>query len=165
MARTAVYPGSFDPPTNGHVEVVRAAARLCDRLVIGVGVHAAKTPLLAADDRVALMRELAEPVAGDAGIHLEVRSFDGLVVAFAGMVGAGLLLRGLRDGTDLDDEMRMAGTNAGLAPGLQTVFVPASPATRHISATLVRQIAAMGGDVSPFVPASVARRLRDRFAR
>lgn len=161
MLRTALYPGSFDPLTNGHLDIVRAALRLCDRLVVAVGVHPAKTPMLPAEVRVALIEEVAGPIAAEAGTALEVRTFDGLVVDCARAAEATLLVRGLRDSGDLDYEMRMAGTNAALAPGLQTLFLPASPGVRHVTATLVRQIASMGGDVAALVPAAAARRLRE----
>lgn len=156
MPRIALYPGSFDPPTNGHVAILRAALSVCDHLVIGVGTHAAKTPQLSADDRVRMLAEIAAPLANAARTTFEVRMFDTLVVTFAWDIGATLIVRGLRDGADLDYEMQMAGMNAEIAPGVQTVFLPALPETRHITATLVRQIAAMGGDVAPFVPPQVA---------
>ena len=159
--RTALYAGSFDPLTRGHLDVIRAGARLCDILVVAVGRHATKQPVLTHDARVALIRAEAGPVVRAVGGVLRVESFSGLAVAAARDVGATLVLRGLRGGTDLDDEMSMAGMNAAMAPEIQTVFVPASPETRFITATLVRQIAAMGGDVSPFVTPGVARALRD----
>ncbi len=164
MQRTALYAGSFDPLTNGHLDVVRAAARLCDILVMAVGRHATKQPVLTHDARVALIRAEAGPIVEAAGCVLRVESFSGLAVAVAREVGATLIVRGLRGATDLDDEMAMAGMNATMAPEIQTVFVPASPATRFITATLVRQIAAIGGDVSTFVPAGVARALKEAFA-
>lgn len=164
-ARTAFYPGSFDPPTNGHVEVARAAARLADRLVVAVGVHPGKAPIFTAPERLDMLREVFTPVAADAGAALDCVTFDDLVVDAARREGAQLLIRGLRDGTDLDYEMQMAGMNAVLAPDVQTVFLPASPIARPITATLVRQIAAMGGDVSAFVPPAVLARLRERLGR
>jgi pantetheine-phosphate adenylyltransferase len=164
-ARIAFYPGSFDPPTNGHVEVARAAARLADRLVVGVGVHPGKAPIFTAPERLDMLREVFTPVAAEAGAALDCVTFDDLVVDAARREGARLLIRGLRDGTDLDYEMQMAGMNAVLAPDVQTVFLPASPIARPITATLVRQIAAMGGDVSAFVPPAVLARLRERFGR
>lgn len=163
--RTAFYPGSFDPPTNGHVEVARAAARLVDRLVVGVGIHPGKTPLFAPAERLEMLSEVFAPIAREEGARLDCVTFDTLVVDAAEAHGASLLIRGLRDGTDLDYEMQMAGMNATLKPGVQTVFLPASPIARPITATLVRQIAAMGGDVSAFVPDPVLVRLRGRFGR
>lgn len=163
MTRTAFYAGSFDPVTNGHMDVIRNACRLADRLVIAVGIHPGKTPLFTADDRLAMLREVCAPLAEAEGIALDVQTFDDLAVMAARRAGATLFIRGLRDGTDLDYEMQMAGMNATLEPEVQTVFVPASPMVRPITATLVRQIAAMGGDVSAFVPPAVAARLADVF--
>jgi pantetheine-phosphate adenylyltransferase len=157
--RTALYTGSFDPPTNGHLHIIGAAGRICGRLVVAVGTHPTKAPLLTIEERIALLRAEAEAVLAGSGCALEVRGFTGLAVDAARAAGAGLILRGLRSGSDLDDEMVMAGMNGAMAPEIQTVFVPASPETRAITSTLVRQIAAMGGDVSAFVPASVRNAL------
>lgn len=165
VLRTAFYPGSFDPPTNGHVEVARAAARMVDRLVVGVGVHPGKTPLFSPQERLALLDEVFGPIAQAEGIAFECLTFSDLVVEAAHRHGASLLIRGLRDGTDLDYEMQMAGMNAVLRPEVQTVFLPASAVSRPITATLVRQIAGMGGDVSSFVPPAVVGRLAERLSR
>ncbi|MFG1411716.1 pantetheine-phosphate adenylyltransferase [Xanthobacter sp. VTT E-85241] len=163
--RAAIYAGSFDPPTNGHLDVVRSACRLADRLVLAVGIHPGKTPLFTAAERLDMLREVCGPVAAEEGAVLEVVTFDKLVVSVAQETGAGLLIRGLRDGTDLDYEMQMAGMNGTLAPDIQTVFLPASPRVRPITATLVRQIASMGGDVSAFVPPVVLARLHAKFPK
>ncbi|MGH6728351.1 MAG: pantetheine-phosphate adenylyltransferase [Pseudolabrys sp.] len=165
MPRTALYAGSFDPVTNGHLDVVRHAVRLADKLVLAVGVNPGKAPLFSADDRLAMLQEICTPMARAAGCALECVTFSGLVVEAARKAGATLLIRGLRDGTDFDYEMQMAGMNEAMAPEMLTVFVPASPLARPITATLVRQIAGMGGDVSAFVPAAVAARLKKKFAR
>jgi pantetheine-phosphate adenylyltransferase len=164
MPRAALYAGSFDPVTNGHLDVVRRAVRLADRLVLAIGVHPGKTPLFSADERLAMVRETCEPIAREAGCAFSCTTFGDLVVAAARREGASLLIRGLRDGTDLDYEMQMAGMNETMAPEVTTVFVPASSLVRPITATLVRQIAAMGGDVSAFVPAPVLRRITSKFA-
>lgn len=163
MQPIALYPGSFDPVTNGHVDVVRHAARLASRLVIAVGVHPGKAPLFSADERIAMLEETCGAAVREAGCEFACTTFDGLTVSAARRVGATLMVRGLRDGTDLDYEMQLAGMNAAMAPDVLTVFLPASPSVRPISATLVRQIAGMGGDVSAFVPATVADRLKVRF--
>ena len=163
-ARTALYAGSFDPVTNGHLDVVRAAVRLADKLVCAIGVHPGKAPIFSADERLAMLQDVAAPIAKAAGCELVCVTFADLVITAAKRSGATLLIRGLRDATDFDYEMQMAGMNGQMAPDLQTVFLPASPAARPITATLVRQIAGMGGDVSAFVPASVAARLKQKFA-
>ena len=165
MPRIALYAGSFDPVTNGHLDVVRHAVRLADRLVIAIGVHPGKAPLFSPDDRLAMLQETCAPLAREAKCELLCITFSDLVVQTARKAGANMLIRGLRDGTDLDYEMQMAGMNEAMAPEVLTVFLPASPMVRPITATLVRQIAGMGGDVSAFVPAPVAARLKKKFAR
>jgi pantetheine-phosphate adenylyltransferase len=164
MPRVAFYAGSFDPVTNGHIDVVRHAARLVDRLILAIGLHPGKAPLFSAEERLAMLGETCGPVAKAEGCDISCITFDGLVVGAARREGATLLIRGLRDGTDLDYEMQMAGMNEGMAPDIATVFLPASPLVRPITATLVRQIAGMGGDVSAFVPPAVAARLKAKFA-
>jgi pantetheine-phosphate adenylyltransferase len=165
MTRTALYTGSFDPVTNGHLDVVRHACRLFDRLVIAIGVHSSKTPMFPAKERAEMLRSACEPLAREVGAELEVATFDDLAVDAARRHGAVALVRGIRDGTDFDYEIQMASMNETMAPGIQTVFLPASPAVRPITATLVRQIAVMGGDVSAFVPQIVHDRLKQKFAR
>ncbi len=164
MPRTALYAGSFDPVTNGHLDVVRHATRLADKLVLAIGVHPGKAPLFSAEERLAMLQETCGPLALAAHCELACVTFADLVVETARREGAILLIRGLRDGTDLDYEMQMAGMNEAMAPDVQTVFLPASPMVRPITATLVRQIAGMGGDVSSFVPPSVVARLKKKFA-
>jgi pantetheine-phosphate adenylyltransferase len=165
MARTAFYSGSFDPLTNGHLDVIERAAALCDRLVVGIGAHVSKSGLFSTDERVAMIHAAAGGIMGKAGVALEAVTFSGLAIDAARQAGASLILRGLRDATDFDYEMQMAGMNGQMAPQLRTVFLPASPHVRHISSTLVRQIAAMGADASAFVPPNVAAALAARFPR
>ena len=165
MPRIALYAGSFDPVTNGHLDVVRHAVGLADKLVLAVGVNPGKAPLFATEDRLAMLQEVCGPLAKAAKCELECVTFSGLVIEAAKKAGATILVRGLRDSTDFNYEMQMAGMNETMAPGIQSVFLPASPAVRPITATLVRQIAGMGGDVSAFVPASVAARLKKKFSR
>ena len=165
MPRIALYPGSFDPVTNGHLDVVRNAVALCDRLVVAVGVHPSRTPLFSVEERLTMLREVFEPIAKNAKCEFEATTYDDLAVTAAKRAQATLLVRGLRDGTDLDYEMQMAGMNETMAPEIRTVFLPASPTVRPITATLVRQIAGMGGDVSNFVPKAVAKRLKAKFGR
>jgi pantetheine-phosphate adenylyltransferase len=164
MARTALYAGSFDPATNGHLDVIRQATQLADKLICAIGVHPGKAPLFAVEDRIAMLEATAGKVTREAKVDFACITFDDLVVDAARRAGATLLIRGLRDATDFDYEMQMAGMNGTMAPGIQTVFLPASPTVRPITATLVRQIAGMGGDVSAFVPAPVAERLKRKFA-
>lgn len=158
MTRIFFFSGSFDPMTNGHLDVLRQAAMLADKIVIGVGVHSSKQGLFSYDERV----NLIESTLKDEGLALErfdIIKFDNLVVDAARKHNATAIVRGLRDGTDFDYEMQMAGMNSTMAPDIPTLFLPASPDTRMITASLVRQIAKMGGDVSPFVPEAVARAL------
>ena len=162
-SRKAFYAGSFDPVTNGHVDVLRHACQLADHLIVAIGVHPGKAPLFSAEERSAMIKEACRPFASKDGVKLEVITFDGLAVEAAKSHGATLLIRGLRDGTDLDYEMQMAGMNQSLAPDIQTVFLPSSPMVRPITATLVRQIAMMGGDVSAFVPNFVANGLAQKL--
>jgi pantetheine-phosphate adenylyltransferase len=164
MPRIALYAGSFDPVTNGHLDVVRQAARLTDRLLLAIGTHPGKQPLFSTEERLAMIKETCAPLAKAAGCELDCITFADLVVTAAQRVGANVLIRGLRDGSDFDYEMQMSGMNGTMAPSVQTVFIPASPAVRPITATLVRQIASMGGDVSAFVPPVVAARLKAKFA-
>lgn len=164
MPRIALYPGSFDPVTNGHVDVVRQSVRLAERLVLAIGVHPSKAPLFSVEERVGMLMQTCAPLAKAAGCELTSVTFSDLVVSAARREAATILIRGIRDGTDLDYEMQMAGMNGAMAPDVQTVFLPASPSVRPITATLVRQIAGMGGDASPFVPPEVAARLKAKFA-
>jgi pantetheine-phosphate adenylyltransferase len=164
MSQTAFFPGSFDPVTNGHLDLVRQAARIADRVVVAIGTHPGKTPLFTTDERLAMLQETCAPLTRAAGCAFEATTFADLVVVAAQRVGATVLIRGLRSGTDFDYEMEMAGMNGAMAPAVQTVFLPASPVVRPITATLVRQIASMGGDVSHFVPPLVADRLKAKFA-
>jgi len=164
MPRIAFYPGSFDPVTNGHLDVVQHAVQLCERLVVAVGVHPGKKPLFSTEERLAMLEEVFGPVASSAGCAFCATTFDDLAVAAARRHGATIMIRGLRDGTDFDYEMQLAGMNGAMAPDVHTVFVPASPLARPITATLVRQIAAMGGVVGSFVPQPVVLRLQAKFA-
>ena len=164
MPRIALYPGSFDPVTNGHLDVVRHGVTLCDRLIVAVGVHSGKKPLFTTVERLKMVREVFAPVAAEAGCAFDCTTYDNLTVTAAQQNGATIMIRGLRDGTDLDYEMQLAGMNEAMAPDVHTVFVPASSPVRPITATLVRQIAGMGGDVSAFVPPTVAASLKAKFA-
>ncbi len=165
MERIGYYAGSFDPITNGHLDVLRAGAKLCDRLIVAIGIHPGKQPLFDVAERRAMIEKASASIASQAKITIVTATFGNLVVDAAKKAKATILIRGLRDGTDFDYEMPMSGMNAAMAPKIQTVFIPATPATRHITGTLVRQIAAMGGDVSAFVPAFVAQKLAAKYAK
>ena len=165
MARTAFYPGTFDPVTNGHLDVLRGALALADRVVVAVGVNPGKSPMFSLDERKKMVADMIRGLSGKDAGRVSATTFEGLVVEAAAKAGASILVRGLRDASDFDYEMQMAGMNGALAPDVRTVFVPASPASRHITATLVRQVAALGGDVSSFVPKAVAKVVARRFAR
>jgi pantetheine-phosphate adenylyltransferase len=164
MPRTALYPGTFDPITNGHLDILSAALALADEVVVAIGIHPSKHPMFPLNERKAMIAAAAKSLPGAAG-RVRVTTFDGLVIDAARKAGAGIIIRGLRDAADFDYEMQMAGMNGAMAPEIRTVFLPAAPSTRHITATLVRQIAAMGGDVSPFVPANVAGKIARKFKR
>jgi pantetheine-phosphate adenylyltransferase len=164
MPRIALYPGSFDPVTNGHLDVVRHSVTLCDRLIVAIGLHSSKTPLFSVEERLKMVRDAFEPIASKAGCAFDSTTYDKLTVTAAQQQGATIMIRGLRDGSDLDYEMQLAGMNEAMAPEVHTVFVPASATVRPITATLVRQIATMGGDVSPFVPPAVAALLKTKLA-
>jgi len=136
-----------------------------DTLVIGIGVHPGKAPLFSAEEKIEMLKAETAGITRKGGAKFEIVTFANLTVDAAKAAGATLIFRGLRDGTDFDYEMQMAGMNGAMAPGIDTVFIPASPHVRHITATLVRQIALMGGDVSDFVSPSVARRLKAKAAK
>ena len=153
-----LLPGTFDPPTLGHLDLVERAARLFARVTLGVADNATKQALFGVEERLALLR------AATAGIdNVDVVRVDGLVVEACRTLGADAILRGLRSGSDFDYEAQMARTNRVLAPAVDTVFLASSAAVAHVSSTLVRQIAALGGDCSALVPADVSLALVRRF--
>lgn len=157
------YPGSFDPLTNGHLDVIERACKLVDTLVVAVGISATKkSPLFTHADRIAILEQVLPAIGKRTGTTFRIVDFSGLMIQAARDNGARLIIRGLRDTTDYNYEMQMVGMNAQMAPDLQTVFLPSSPPVRHISATLVRQIAEMGGDISPFVPPIVLKALSSK---
>lgn len=160
MTRIGFYSGSFDPVTLGHTDVIRRAASLVDELVIGIGINPGKAPMFSDVERVAMLEAEVASIARASGTRISVVTFAGLAVAAARAHDATVIVRGLRDGTDFDYEMQMAGMNGEMAPEVQTVFVAASPNVRHIAANLVRAIASMGGDASAFVSPSVLARLK-----
>ena len=160
MARTAVYAGSFDPPTLGHLDVIARAARLFDRLVVGVVTNPGKDPLFSTDERAAMLRR-------DVGAwpHVEVTQFTGLVVDFARAEGAVAMVRGLRSATDLDYEAQMAGMNGMVAPEIETLFLAAAPALQPIASSLVKQIARRAGRIEAFGTPAVAADMAAKLAQ
>ncbi len=161
MTRQAFYPGSFDPATVGHIDIIARASRLFDRVIVGVGIHHGKPPLLSGAERIAIIdEELARLGLAD---RVRTVTFDGLAVDAARTQSATAIVRGLRDGSDFDYEMQMAGLNGVMAPDIETVFLAAAPGMRHLASSFIRQVAAMGGDVSPFVPSSAVIRLTQKF--
>ena len=157
------YPGSFDPLTNGQLDVIERACKLVDTLVVAVGISATKkNPLFTHEDRIEILKQVLPAVGTRTNTEFRIVDFSGLMVNAARTNGAKLIIRGLRDTTDYNYEMQMVGMNAQMAPDLQTVFLPSSPPVRHISATLVRQIAEMGGDISAFVPQIVLKALQNK---
>ena len=155
---TALYPGSFDPVTFGHLDVIRRATAVFDKLVVGVLVNPRKSPLLGLDDRIAALSEALEE--DGLAARVEVASFDGLTVDFCAKIGAGFIVRGLRAVSDFESELSMAHTNRKLAPGVDTMFFMTALEHAYLSSSLVKEIAAFNGDVSQFVPSAVVRRLR-----
>ena len=159
-----IYPGTFDPITNGHADIIRRAIRIVDRLVVGVARNDGKGPLFSTDERVEIVRgEVAHLENGDAE-RIEVRAFDGLLMHFAKSVGASVIVRGLRAVSDFEYEFQMTGMNARLNPDIETVFLMASDRFQFISSRFVKEIGALGGDVSHFVSPRVVSRLNERFA-
>jgi pantetheine-phosphate adenylyltransferase len=150
--RIALYPGTFDPITNGHIDIITRAARLVDRLVVGVAVNVGKGPIFTLEERVELVKAEVAPVAAKAGISAEVLPFSSLLIEFAKAVRAQMIIRGLRAVSDFDYEFQMAGMNYRLEPEVETVFLMASERHQFISSRFVKDIAAFGGDISSFVP-------------
>ena len=163
MKRTGLYPGTFDPATNGHLDIIGRAVKLVDKLVIGVAINAAKGPLFSLEERVEIVREETKACAEIA--EIEVRPFDNLTIQFARDVGAQVIVRGLRAVADFEYEFQMTAMNQQLDRDIETVFLMADPRHQAIASRLVKDIVQMGGDVTRFVPAGVNRRLLAKFGR
>jgi pantetheine-phosphate adenylyltransferase len=162
--RVGVYPGTFDPVTNGHIDMITRATRIVDRLVIGVAANAEKRPLFSVEERVAMMYEEIGAIMHN-GAEIEVRPFRNLLTHFATDVGAKIIIRGLRAVSDFDFEFQMVGMNARLAPDIEIVFLMASEGNHFIASRLVKEIAMLGGDASKFVSPNVARHIAIKLDR
>ena len=162
-SRVSLYPGTFDPITNGHFDIIARAARAVDHLVIAVAANAGKNPLFSLDERVEMVREEIANFTGTT-THIEVRSFDNLLVDFSRSCGASVIIRGLRAVSDFEYEFQMAAMNARLAPDTETMFLMASERCQFISSRFVKEIGRLGGDISSFVSPRVKTRLVEKFA-
>lgn len=164
--RVGVYPGTFDPPTLGHVDIVKRALRVVDRLIVGVAVNAGKGPMFTIDERVAMVEESVRLELGDVlASRVQVVPFQNLLMHFTVSQGAQVIIRGLRAVSDFEYEFQMAGMNARMEPEVETVFLMASEGIQFIASKLVKEIFLLGGDVTSFVPANVAQRLEDHISR
>ena len=163
--RVGLYPGTFDPVTNGHLDVIARAARLLDKLVVGVAISTGKGPLLSLDERVELVQAEIARIATQNGMVIEVLPYDTLLIDFAHKVGASMIVRGLRAVTDFDYEFQMAGMNYRMAPDIETVFLMASETHQFIASRLVKEVAMLGGDISSFVPPLTLQRVLQRIRR
>ncbi len=164
MARIGFYPGSFDPVTYGHLDIISRAARLFDRLVIAIGHHHEKAALLPLEVRAKVLEEALAPLRARSECEISLARYSCLTVDAARRAGARAIVRGLRDGSDFDYEVRMAQMNAALEADIETVFLAAAPPSRMISSSLIKQVAAMGGDIAQFVPAEAAEAVRAALA-
>ncbi len=163
--RTGVYPGTFDPVHNGHIDIIGRAARLMDRLVIGVSISSGKGPLFSLEERLELVRAEMAPIVARNGTVIEVVSFEGLLIDFARKVDACMIVRGLRTVSDFDYEFQMAGMNYRMAPDVETVFLLASETHQFIASRLVKEVAKLGGDISTFVPLFTLKRTLAKLGR
>lgn len=163
--RVGLYPGTFDPVTKGHLDIIRRAAKLVDHLIIGVAINRDKGPLFSLEERVEMLNSQVAPIAETTGTRIESRPFENLLIQFAEEVGAGVIIRGLRAVADFEYEFQMVGMNRAMNAEVEMVFLMAEPAHQAIASKLVKEIARMGGPVSKFVPPEVERALKERFGR
>ena len=163
--RIGLYPGTFDPVTLGHLDIVKRAVKLVDRLVIGIANNPSKSQAFSIEERVAMMQRETAPLAGDGRASITVETFDTLLIHFARQIGARIIIRGLRAVSDFEYEFQMVGMNQRLDPEIETVFLMADPRHQAIASRLVKEIAAFGGDVRPFTTPTIAEALKKRFAK
>jgi pantetheine-phosphate adenylyltransferase len=161
--RVGLYPGTFDPVTNGHLDVIARAARLLDRLIVGVSSSAGKGPMFSLEERVEMVQAEIASIANKNGMVIEVMPFDTLLIAFARRIGASMIVRGLRAVTDFDFEFQMFGMNYRMAPDIETVYLMASENHQFIASRLVKEVAMLGGDISSFVPPLTHERVLTRI--
>ena len=163
--RVGVYPGTFDPITSGHMEVVRRSLRLVDRLVIGPATNIGKGPLFSLQERIDIIKDDIEDFSAADKARIQIVPFDGLLIHFAREVGASVIIRGLRAVSDFEYEIQMANMNARMEPNIETIFLMASDRHQFIASSLVKDIARLGGDTSQFVSKKVFQRLKDKFKK
>ncbi len=163
--RIGLYPGTFDPVTLGHIDIIRRAASLVDRLVIGVAINRDKGPLFSLEERVAMIEAECVPVGDETGTEIVVHPFENLLIDCARDVGAGVIIRGLRAVADFEYEYQMVGMNRAMDDSIETVFLMAEAQHQAIASKLVKEIARLGGDITKFVPASVKEALIAKLAR
>ena len=165
VERTGVYPGTFDPVTSGHLEVVRRSMRLVDKLVIGPAINIGKGPLFSLQERIDIIKDDIEEFAPEDKDRIEVLPYEGLLVHFARAIGASIIVRGLRAVSDFEYEIQMANMNYRMEPDIETIFLMASDRHQFIASSLVKDIARLGGDTSQFVSKKVYERLKAKFAK
>ena len=162
--RTGLYPGTFDPVTNGHSDIIRRAAKLVDRLVIGVAINRDKGPLFSLEERVEMVESITKPISEETGTQIVTHPFENLLIDCATDVGASIIVRGLRAVADFEYEYQMVGMNRRLDPTIETVFLMAEAEHQAIASKLVKEIARLGGDISSFVPVDVQSRLIEKLS-
>ncbi len=163
--RIGMYPGTFDPITNGHIDIVKRGLRLVDKLIIGVATNPSKNPMFSLEERVEMVERELRPLAKGIGVDFEVKQFDELLMHFAEKVEASVIIRGLRAVADFEYEFQMTGMNYQINPDIETVFLMADPRYQTIASKLVKEVAIYGGEISPFVPATIAKEVKKKVSQ
>ena len=164
ISRVGIYPGTFDPLTNGHLDIIARGTRVVDKLVIGIAANPGKGPFFTLEERVEMLEEQVAKLRNGDGSRIEVRSFDNLLMHFVVELGASMILRGLRAVSDFEYEFQMAGMNTRLNPKVETIFLMASERQQFIASRFVKEVAVLGGDIRSFVPAEVEQRVSAKLA-